>query len=436
MKKIIVVLASALVISLLGATMPLYAEETEQGNIQISLNDIHEYLWEINAEMSEEEITKLAFRNQKIINYLNYFFTEDSYKAYYSAVTHLKQKRDGAVEELIDATEGLEQTDSITERLIFLWDAGKMPQDPEENLTEEELDAMTIEGYGFEPYVIKFLIDDPAQAKGNIVVISGGSGDNATEGYPAVLRFNELGYNCFLLHRRCADYPSLDNYMDTQRAMRVVRNYAQQAELGGQDMIAVMGFSAGGKSILGMLDHCYGYLTPADEGAAGYVPDEIDAVCSDPDVAMLIYSATGNPIAEGNTNVPAIYLCVGDEDATKNYENTIKMYDVIKDTIPSELFVVEGAGHGFGVGQEGATKSVPDCALWPEQADVFMQKYPGYSHKNDEAAEETGDSIDLSLEQGSVTVSYYDGTEILQNEEGKDLQILVPHGIEIGRAHV
>ena len=40
------------------------------------------------------------------------------------------------------------------------------------NITEEELDAAPLDGVGFIPLMVKCLLDDPTQAKGNIIAIS------------------------------------------------------------------------------------------------------------------------------------------------------------------------------------------------------------------------------------------------------------------------
>ena len=128
--------------------------------------------------------------------------------------------------------------------------------------------------------------------------------------------------------------------------------------------------------------------------------------------------------------------------------------------VPSELIVYEGAGHGFGVGQEGAIKATEECAQWPSEADAFIQENRGFNQAtagNEPAASEkesaedasenaletempataeaagskeasTTNIIGINSETGSVTVEYYDGTEILQTEEDGNILVQVPDG--------
>ena len=87
-----------------------------------------------------------------------------------------------------------------------------------------------------------------------------------------------------------------------------------------------------------------------------------------------------------NTNLPALYTSVGTADETADPftdipmpENVQKLYDDwIALGLPARIDIFEGAGHGYGVGQEGAIKSVPECALWPGYADEFMQANRGF----------------------------------------------------------
>ena len=89
-----------------------------------------------------------------------------------------------------------------------------------------------------------------------------------------------------------------------------------------------------------------------------------------------------------NPNLPAIYTCAGTEDETGAADHIQEMYDAfIARGVPARIDMFEGAGHGFGVGQEGALKGTPECALWPGYADEFMQANLGYSQVPTGAAE-------------------------------------------------
>jgi hypothetical protein len=169
--------------------------------------DLEEYLWEIPEDATLKEKVTLELRNASIIQAMQPLFEEESYSAYSRAIAKLRSKSeverlDGALE----ARANLIQTTSVADGVYFIWnDFNSMPIADGEIYTEEELDASSFLGYGYTPILVKYLLDDPATAKGNILVISGGAmkgRSNSSEGYPAVEVFNELGYNCFLLQRR------------------------------------------------------------------------------------------------------------------------------------------------------------------------------------------------------------------------------------------
>ena len=401
MRKICVVLFLTLLLVSVLAGSSLAADGTgEPVQTAEVVQDITNYLWEIPEDASEEDYIKLMNRNFRIIQAFELLFTEDSYEAY-SKVYARQFKRSQSYEDaqkVVEAQSLLVQKTSIADGAWFLWgtnendnangyawftrNIGPVVDGEEEILTEEALDDSEMDGFGQGPVLIKCLLDDPAQAKGNIILISGGGfsqRSNPAEGYAAIPCFNGLGYNCFLLQRRVAPYSREDIFMDLQRAIRLVRYSAEKEGWGGKDMIAAAGFSGGGSTIAGTFFTCYGQNTPSDEYDAEYIPDEIDSINSDLDVAMLIYGAsTGKTyFNENNPSLPAIYMCVGTEDATGAYDSIIEFHHMMEEAVPTKLKVVEGAAHGFGVGQ---SSKVPDeCAVWPLEADEFMMAHKGFS---------------------------------------------------------
>ncbi len=373
-------------------------DETEIDGV---VQDISNYLWEIPADASEDEYIKLMTRNYRIIQAFELLFTEESYDEY-SSVYSRQFKRSQSYEDaqkVVEAQASLVQHTSIEDGAWFLWgfdaednangyewytaNVGPIVDGEEADLTEDTLDESEMDGYGQGPVLIKCLLDDPTQAKGNIILVSGGgftSRSNPAEGYAAVPCFQEMGYNCFLLQRRVAPFSQEDIGMDMQRAVRLVRYYAEQEGWGGQDMIAAAGFSGGGGTILQAVNYNYGSLTPADTGVSGYVADDIDQVSSDLDVAMIVYGSGSTPVTEENTNLPAFYITHGDSDDMVPVENAQITYDSVKDRVPAELYIVEGAKHGFGVGQ--SSTAAEGCKDWPVQADEFMQENLGHSTAN------------------------------------------------------
>lgn len=346
--------------------------------------DLAEYLWEIPEDATLEEKIKLELRNASLISAMEPIFEVDSYKAYTKAATSLRSRK---TEEKLAATQeakaNLVQKLSVEDGVIFLWnDFGSMPIADGESYTEEQLDAASLLGYGYTTIVVKYLVDDPAAAKGNIIACSGGGmkgRSNGSEGYPGAEVFNELGYNYFLVQRRVEPYSDLDIFMDYQRAIRCVKYYAEVEGWGGQDMFAGVGWSGGAGTELGAIYYCYGDITPA-EYDSDYVPDEIDAIDSDLDVAMLIYgfgTESRTEINPNNTSLPACYISAGSADGD-NPKYSKVFYDKLVDMgIPTQLTIVEGAPHGYGVGT--TNDEYPEgCRTWVYEADAFMQANRGY----------------------------------------------------------
>ncbi len=343
--------------------------------------DLYDYLWNLPLDGSDEEFAKYAVRNFKFVQSIEPLVSEESYFNLYGASVRLKQNKEGAREEFLAALADLDLESSVADGVYFLWDADNMPTVDGESFTEEELDNGPLDSYGFIPLLVKCMLDDPTQAKGNIILVSGGgmtNRSNSSEAYPAISVFNDLGYNVFVLQRRIRPYSDEDIYMDMQRAIRIVRYYAAQEGWGGQDMIAACGWSGGAATVMGAVNNLYGDLNPTKYDS-DYIPDEIDAVNSDLDVAMPIYGGALNDNGE-NTNLPAFYTCAGTEDTTGAADHVQKLCeDAAARGVDTAINLFEGAGHGFGVGQEGALKSTPECATWPGIADEFMQAHRGYS---------------------------------------------------------
>lgn len=339
--------------------------------------DYARLLTDIPADADVETAINLENRNFKHIQALKPIFEETSYAAYNKAVTSMKKDRTTeAVEAAVEARNSLIQNYSVEEKIWFIWDGTEMPLVDGESFTEEELDGSQMFGYGFEPFAIKYLVEDQSQAKGNIIAVSGGGmlvWSNGSEGYPAAQVFNDLGYNYFLLQRRVGPYSNEDIYMDFQRFVRVVKYHAEKENYGGQDMFAVLGWSGGGTTILNAtVNELYGDLDPTKYDS-DYVPDEIDAISSDVDVELVIYGAHDGITTQDNPHLPAFYICVGSEDGTGPEDSTNLYNQALERGVPAQLYIVEGAPHGFGVGLPPASGAVAGTELWPYQADEFMQ---------------------------------------------------------------
>ena len=100
------------------------------------------------------------------------------------------------------------------------------------------------------------------------------------------------------------------------------------------------------------MEKFYGDITP-DQFDTDYVCDEIDAVNSDLDIAIPIYS--GRPLETDNPNIPHIFTAVGADDnigGMNGYDQCIDMFLQMREipNVNPELHIYAQNGHGFGAG--------------------------------------------------------------------------------------
>ena len=246
---------------------------------------------------------------------------------------------------------------------------------------------MAFDTADFRPFLIPYMLDDQSSVKGNIVVISGGAyswRSNRWEGYEAVRRFNELGYNCFLLQRRVIPYDPQDGAMDLQRSVRYLRAHAKEYGIAAADRIAVNGYSGGGMCICDMLSECPPLYGP-ELHYPDYLPDETDRQSAEVQAALLLYGVTSDTDQiermKRNPSLPPLFLVVGQRDFAGFDSESAKLYLAVRSIVPSELHIFADTGHGFGVGPsedvtfayhpvEGLLKNV---MVWPGLADQFLK---------------------------------------------------------------
>ncbi len=387
-KLIAILMTTVMCIALLagcGGTTTTQTQETTPVVTVPTEADYARLMTEIPANADIDTIVILENRNFKHIQAMKVIFDADSYSIYSKAVT--KMKKDMAMEAAdaaIAARKSLVQTETVADRFWFIWDGTTMPIVDGETFTEEALDESQMFGYGFEPFGIKYLVEDQSKCKGNIIACSGGAflvWSNGSEGYPAAKVFNDMGYNYFLLQRRVGPYSEQDVFMDYQRFVRLVKYHAEKENYGGQDMYAALGWSGGAGTFLGgVINELYGDLNPTKFDAE-YVPDEIDAISSDVDVALVLYGTgegRGITSAEDNKHLPAFYICVGSDDGDGPMLSTAMYNKALELGLPAKLNIIEGAQHGFGVGLPPASGQAPGTELWPAEADEFMQANLGF----------------------------------------------------------
>ena len=178
---------------------------------------------------------------------------------------------------------------------------------------------------------------------------------------------------------------------------------------------------------MGTLQTAYGDISPADLSLTEYVPDEIDAISADFDVAVMIYSAfkvldeapeeTGGfqsyvvKKEVNNPNLPAFYICTGELDNTGRYEDSLALYNLIKDQTDCKLTVMTGAGHGFGIGQDSAAHITDECKNLLPESDEFMQSHLGYTERENDETEDVETENTEAAESGTAAIYFPDAPE-------------------------
>lgn len=277
-----------------------------------------------------------------------------------NALTDTDKEKIVAAKEAREAME-LQQLIPYSEEVLYIW-GDDMPV-----LTENVESQFTVDSHDnadFRPFLVPYLMDDPSQAKGNIILISGGGNYmRGTEAQDCAPYFVELGYNCFVLQRRVAPYSPDEIAMDLQRAIRYVKHHGESMGLGGLDIIGAAGFSGGGGNLRNVIENYYGNITP-DQFDESYQCDEIDQENSDLQIAIPIYSA--KELNTENPNLPKIFIAVGEDDS---FDGSIALYQQAQKLgLDPELHIFGNVGHGFGPGIAGTS-----ATTWITAADLYIQ---------------------------------------------------------------
>ncbi len=221
------------------------------------------------------------------------------------------------------------------------------------------------EEYGQPQPELQLYLLDTDKPLGCIVVCPGGgyAGLAGHEAEPFAKMFNEAGYHAVVLRYRCAPYKHPCQLLDVQRAIRTVRYYADEWRVKA-DSIAVCGSSAGGHLA----------LMAAEQYDNGIEGDEIDAVSSRPDAAILCYAVStlgeythagtrdnltgGDPeLCEALTgeknlpdDAPPMFIWHTAEDGAVPVQNALIMGMKLKEkNIPFEMHIFPEGPHGVAL---------------------------------------------------------------------------------------
>ncbi|CAI8758591.1 alpha/beta hydrolase [Chryseobacterium sp. IT-36CA2] len=237
----------------------------------------------------------------------------------------------------------------------------------------------------------KLIIHQPQNPNGiAILVISGGGYahiESGSEGYPASEWLKSLGITAFELQYRLPEEGWATRsvpFQDAQRALRIIRKDAGKYKI-DPDKIGVLGFSAGG--------HLAGYISSTFNTIYYPPQDDIDLISAQPNFMAMIYpvvsmlppnnkthsfksllgknSDTKDQIRlsvekQVNAQTPITFLAQSEDDPISPVENSILMYQALKDhKIPAELHLLQSGGHGWGLGKKGTNTG--------EWTDLFLK---------------------------------------------------------------
>lgn len=234
---------------------------------------------------------------------------------------------------------------------------------------------------------------EAGKANGTAVVICPGGGyvhlAMTHEGYDVAKQLNKAGVTCFVLKYRLPSdqimiKKEIGPLQDAQRAIQIVREGADRWHL-KKDKIGIIGFSAGGHlaSTAGthfqvrVIDNNEGTSLRPDFMILGYpVISFSDSLAhmgsrnylvgkeASPDLIRL-YSNELQVTAQ----TPPTFLVHAKDDKTVKVENSLVFKQKLDSLqIPSEIYLYEKGGHGFGL--NNSTSDVK----WMDLAEAWMRK--------------------------------------------------------------
>lgn len=223
----------------------------------------------------------------------------------------------------------------------------------------------------FRPALTAYLLEAQDEARGNVIVLSGGADrrrNNKGEAIPACEFLNSIGYNAFLLDYRVMPYTSFDGTLDAQRSVRYLKHYGQELGIAQLDKIAVMGFSAGAMHAYGLGIAFTDNVTP-DTVYQDYMCDAVDAEPSDVNAVCCVYAAgmahgaDGSLVnaadsililEDGNPNLPETYPAFFFAGASGHPAShfCVAAYEVLNPLTTCELHMYGGIDTTFGMGTD------------------------------------------------------------------------------------
>lgn len=241
-------------------------------------------------------------------------------------------------------------------QVVFLWPAGhptlQGAQEKEITNPPDPKPGQVIRQFKniHNPSIEVFL---PPAGKGNgtALIIAAGGGhrelNTGTEGYDLAEWLHGLGVTVVILKYRLAQTPNYkytvegEALQDTQRAIRIVRQRAQEWHL-NPTRIGLLGFSAGG-ALAALADIRF------DRGKAD-AADPIERQSCRPDFVGLVYAGwSPMDITAPPDAAPAFLTSAGVDDALHARQTVEFFNSLFKVKVPADLHIYARGGHAGGI---------------------------------------------------------------------------------------
>jgi acetyl esterase/lipase len=280
------------------------------------------------------------------------------------------------------------------QEVVNLWDT-EIPgsKTSTEYSEEQDMDGNQLVGVSrvIQPQLTVFKAAEPSGAA-VIICPGGGYGYLAIdkEGVKVAQWFNTKGITAFVLKYRLPSDLIMENktigpLQDAQRAMRLVRENAQEYEI-DTAKVGIMGFSAGGHLASTLSTHYNDKVYETD-----------GAITAKPNFSILLYPVISmqegithqgsrenllgkNPSAADvdrfsnemqiTAKTSPTFLVHAADDQAVPVKNSIDYFTALnQNNVPVEMHIYEKGGHGFGLG------TAPTNNAWPESLALWLKTY-------------------------------------------------------------